>query len=93
MEFVVPGIMKIADIEDIVTLIEPNSLFISATDNEGGSRGAKAIYEYAKDYFKMGELKLKIHAGEHIFNPSMREEAYSFLDQKLRGKLDGMSIS
>jgi dienelactone hydrolase len=84
MEFCVPAIMQHGDIEDIVKLIEPSSLFISATDDDKWCKGALEIYNYAKPAFKKGELKLKIRHGKHMFTPEMREEAYSFLDKFLK---------
>lgn len=84
MEFCVPAIMQHGDIEDIVKLIEPSSLFISATDDDKWSKGALEVYNYAKPAFKKGELKLKIRHGKHTFTQEMREEAYAFLDKFLK---------
>lgn len=84
MEFCLPGIMQYGDIEDIVRMIEPSSLFISVTDNDKWCKGAQAIFDYAKSAFKEGELKLKIWKGAHAFTPDMREEAYCFLDKYLK---------
>lgn len=84
MEFCVPNILNVGDVEDIVKMVEPASLFISATDNDKWSRGAQEIYDYAKSAFIRGELKLKIWPGEHVFNKAMREEAYAFLDKHLK---------
>ena len=84
MEFCVPGIMKIGDIEDVVAMIEPRALLISATDDDKWSCGARAIYDYAKPSFKRGSLDLKIWPGKHVFTKEMREAAYSILDTKLR---------
>ena len=82
-EFCVPDIMTYGDIEDIVRMIEPNSLFISATDDDKWSRGAQATYDYAKPFFKKGELKLRVWKSGHVFTAEMREEAYRFLDAHL----------
>jgi dienelactone hydrolase len=84
MEFCIPNILQHADIEDIVTLIEPASLYISATDEDRWSRGAQELYDYAKPAFQQGELKLKVWPGEHVFVKEMREEAYTFLDNYLQ---------
>jgi len=83
MEFCIPGIMQQGDVEDIVKMIEPASLFISATDDDKWSRGAQEIYDYAKSSFRYGELRLKIFPGKHIFTREMRQEAYAFLDKHL----------
>lgn len=83
MELCVPGILKFGDIEDIVKLIEPCSLLISAAEDDKWSRDAKEIYDYAKNSFVKGELKLKIWPGGHAFSKEMRKEAYSFLNNHL----------
>jgi len=83
MELCVPGILKYGDIEDIVKLIEPCSLYISVAEDDKWSRDAKEIYEYAKNSFIKGELKLKIWPGGHAFSKEMRKEAYSFLNNHL----------
>ncbi len=83
MEFCVPDIMNHGDIEDIVKLIEPASLFIQATDDDVWSQGGQHIYDYAKTAFKKGELKFKLWHGKHMFSEEMREEAYAFLDKFL----------
>ncbi|MDP2873419.1 MAG: dienelactone hydrolase family protein [Bacillota bacterium] len=84
MEFCVPNIMQSGDIEDVVKMVEPTSIYISATDDDKWSKGAQKIYDYAKSAFADGELKLKIWPGKHIFTKEMREEAYSFLDKYLK---------
>ncbi|MBE3089399.1 MAG: dienelactone hydrolase family protein [Actinobacteria bacterium] len=84
MEFCVPNIMQSGDIEDVVKMVEPTSIYISATDDDKWSKGAQKIYDYAKSAFVDGELKLKIWPGKHIFTKEMREEAYSFLDKYLK---------
>lgn len=84
MEFCVPDIMNLYDIEDVVHLIEPASLYISATDDDKWSRGAKELYESAKPTFKKGELEFKLWSGKHVFTKEMREKAYTFLDKHLK---------
>ncbi len=83
MEFCVPDIMRIGDIEDIVSLVAPIPLYISAADQDKWSRGAQHIFDYAVSAFPPGNLKLKIWPGEHVFNAAMRDEAYQFLDRHL----------
>jgi dienelactone hydrolase len=76
MEFCVPNIMKEGDVEDVVRLVEPTPLYISATRDDQWSRGAEK--------FRPQEgLQLKIWPGGHIFSKPMREEAYSFLEKYL----------
>jgi len=84
MEFCVQGIMNLGDIEDVVRLVEPCNLLISATDNDKWSKGAKKIYNYAKSAFKKGELQLKLYKGKHVFSRDMRNTAYAFLDKHLK---------
>jgi dienelactone hydrolase len=84
MEFCVPDIMALGDIEDFITLIEPRALMISATSNDVWSRGAQRMFDHASRHFKRGNLALKLYEGPHVFTPEMREEAYLFLDNHLR---------
>ncbi|MGZ3873227.1 MAG: dienelactone hydrolase family protein [Mucilaginibacter sp.] len=84
MEFCVPNILKYGDIEDIVKMAEPASLYISATDDDRWSSGAREVYDYAKSAFKTGELKLKVWQGKHVFTARMRTEAYLFLAKLFR---------
>lgn len=83
MEFCVPNILKHGDIEDIIKLAEPASLYISAATDDKWSQDAKKIYNYAKPAFLKGELKLKIWRGNHVFSKQMRQSAYQFLDKYL----------
>lgn len=83
MELCVPNIVNECDLEDIVRLVEPCSLLISATTNDKWSRGAKEIYNYAKDSFSKGILELKIYEGNHSFTEEMRMKAYEFFDKYL----------
>ena len=83
MEFCIPGILQIGDIEDIVGLIAPTPLYISAAEQDKWSRGAQQIYDSVAAAFPQENLKLKIWPGGHVFTPAMREEAYQFLDRHL----------
>ena len=47
MPFIIQGIMNKCDIEDIVALIEPNHVLISATKEDKWCRGAERIYHTA----------------------------------------------
>ncbi len=84
MEFCVPTIMQHGDVEDVVRLVAPTPLYISATDDDKYSKGAQSIYNYARSAFVDSELKLKIWPGKHVFTKEMKEEAYTFLDHHLR---------
>jgi len=83
MEFCVPNIMEVGDIEDVVALAPPAALLISATDQDKWSRGAQAIFNSARHAFSEGDLCLKIWPGGHVFTKAMRKEAYAFLDRRL----------
>ena len=84
MEFCVPNIMQSCDVEDVVKLVAPTPLYISATDDDKWSKGAQEIYAFAKASFMQSQFKLKIWNGKHIFTKQMREEAYAFLDKYLK---------
>ncbi len=90
MEFCVPNIMALGDIEDFICLIEPRALMISATTNDVWSRGAQHMFNHASRHFKSGQLVLKLYEGPHVFTPEMREKAYLFLDQYLRSEKDSV---
>jgi len=83
MEFCVPGILQVCDIEDLVALVAPTPLYISATDQDKWSHGAQHIFDSVSAAFPPESLKLKIWPGGHVFTPAMREEAYEFLDRHL----------
>lgn len=83
MEFCIPGIMEVADVEDVVCLIAPRAVLISATDQDKWSRGAQELYDYAKPAFPGGTLELSLYEGNHVFTPEMRQRAYAFLDKRL----------
>ncbi|MBA2306997.1 dienelactone hydrolase family protein [Candidatus Dependentiae bacterium] len=84
LSFCIPTIMKYGDTEDVVKMVAPIPLYISATEDDKWSKGAQQLYDYAKPAFFSSELKLKVWPGKHIFTKEMREEAYSFLDKYLR---------
>lgn len=83
MEFCVPGITKVAEIEDILTMIEPRSVMILAADQDKWSKGAEELCEYARPGFSQGRLELRTYAGIHEFNSEMRRDAYRFLAENL----------
>lgn len=84
MEFCVPGFMQHADIEDIVALVAPTPLFLSAAANDPWSRGAQRVFEAALPAFETSTLQLHVWPGGHAFLPPMREVAYHFLAQHLQ---------
>ena len=86
MEFCIPNILDYGDVEDVIRLIEPCSLLISATKDDKYSLGAKDLVSVA-DTFKHGELLIKIYEGNHVFTKTMRDTAYSFLESHLFKKL------
>ena len=84
MEFCVPGVMEVGDIEEIVALVAPTPLYISAGEQDKWSRGAQELFDAAKSAFSAGNLQLKIWPGGHAFTTAMRQHAYAFLDRYLR---------
>ncbi|HMS25281.1 MAG TPA: dienelactone hydrolase family protein [Acidimicrobiia bacterium] len=86
-EFCVPNFINHGDIEDIVRLIEPAAIYISATDDDKWSRGAQGIFDYAQSAFKQGKINLKIWPGKHMFTKEMRASAYDFLEEHLSNNL------
>jgi dienelactone hydrolase len=51
IEFCVPGIVKTFDVQDVVTLISPRALLISAATEDKWSQGAQAMYDHARSAF------------------------------------------
>lgn len=84
-EFCVPGILKVCDVEDIVRLVAPRALYISATSDDKYSRGAERIFESAKSAFPQNKLVCRVWEGGHIFSEEMRHAAYRFLSENLCG--------
>jgi len=83
MEFCLPGFMKYGEIEDIVALVAPTPLLISAAIEDPWSRGAQRIYQAALPAFANSNLQLRLWSGGHAFTQSMREAAYQFLGEHL----------
>jgi dienelactone hydrolase len=78
MEFCVPGIMEHGDIEDIVALIAPKPLCISAATEDVWSQGAQRIYQAALPPFAGSVLELRLWPVGQAFTQPMREAAYHF---------------
>ena len=91
MEFCVPSIVSVGDIEDVAALVPPAALYISAAQQDKWSRGAQQLFDSVKSFFAPGQLKLKIWPNGHTFTPAMREEAYTFLEQHLHADSDRSS--
>lgn len=83
-EFCIPNILSWGDIEDVVRLIEPNSLLIQAATDDKWSRGYQTVYDRAAPAFSTGTLQLSSFKCGHEFSAEMRENAYRFLDAHLR---------
>jgi hypothetical protein len=86
MEFVVQDIAQHLDIVDIVKMIEPNVVLISATEEDKWCRGVQEVFDEARPSFLDGRLELRIYPGKHQFTKEMREFAYDFLDSHLVSK-------
>ena len=83
-DFVVPGILRHGDIEDIVCLVEPASLLILGGDQDKWSIGIEAMVEYAQSALYHGTIEGGVYPGGHQFTPEMRERAYGFLSEQLK---------
>ena len=82
-EFCFPGLLGVGDVGDVVRLVAPRALYLSAAADDKYSRGAGAIHEYAQDAFPAGRLVTRVWPGDHGFTAPMREAAYAFLDRHL----------
>lgn len=82
-EFCVPGILDVGDVEDVVRLVAPRALYLSAASDDKYSRGAQHVYDYARESFPKDKLICRIWDGGHTFTQEMREEAYRFLTANL----------
>jgi dienelactone hydrolase len=87
MEFCLPGVLQVGDVEDVVRLVAPRALLLQATSDDKWSRGASSIFEYARSAFPEGKLKVGCWPGGHVFTPEMRQAAYRFLDEHLKDGL------
>ena len=83
MEFCIPGIAKAFDIEDVVALVAPTPLLISACEDDIWSLGASRLFHAVAPAFPDNTLQLKLWRGGHSFSQPMREAAYQFLDDFL----------
>jgi len=83
-DFVLPGVLRHGDIEDVVRLINPASLLILGGDQDKWTIGIEPMVEYAKTAFKDGLLDFEVYPGGHQFTKEMRERAYSFLSEHLK---------
>ena len=81
--FCVPGILMLGDLEDVLRLVAPRALLMQAAAGDKWSRGAQAMFDYARSAFPEGQLEIRIWPGGHRFSQSMRETAYRFLDDHL----------
>ena len=78
-EFCVPGILEIGDIEDVVRMVSPRAIYLSATFDDKYSRGANHIFETNREAFPPDKLACQIWDGGHVFTEDMRDAAYRFL--------------
>ncbi len=84
MEFCLPGILQLGDVEDVLKLVAPRAVLLQATADDKWSRGAEAMFACAEPAFPKGNLVLGYWPGDHVFTPEMRENAYQFLDHHLK---------
>jgi dienelactone hydrolase len=83
-DFVLPGVLRYGDIEDVVRLVEPSSLLILGGEEDNRwSVGIEEMVQYARSAFVEGVLEFGIYPGGHHFSKDMRERAYAFLRDHL----------
>ena len=63
MEFCVPGILNLGDVEDVLRLAAPRALLIQATEDDKWSQGAQVMVDHAQSAFPEGQLEIKIWPG------------------------------
>lgn len=82
-EFVVPGILGVADVEDVLAATPHCATLVIARDEDRWSRGAADLRE-ALVARGADHVVVTIEPGGHVFPPDAREVAYRHLDQFLR---------
>jgi hypothetical protein len=83
MEFCLPGILKVGDVEDVLRLAAPRAVLIQGAENDKWSRGAQDMFDSVRSAFPDGQLELRLWPGGHLFSKEMRETAYAFLSRHL----------
>lgn len=81
-EFVVPGILGVADLEDVLTATPHCSTLVIARDDDRWSRGAAGLREVLASR-EVRHVVVQIEPGGHIFPSETRELAYRHLDREL----------
>jgi dienelactone hydrolase len=87
-DFVVPGILRYGDIEDVVRLVAPSSLLILGGEEDRWGVGIEGMVQYARSAFVSGTLEYGVYPSGHEFSKEMRERAYAFLRDQLTKKAD-----
>jgi len=83
MEFCLPGILNVGDVEDVLRLAAPRAVLIQAAVDDKWSRGARDMFECARSVFPDGQVEMRLWPGGHKFSKEMRETAYAFLARHL----------
>lgn len=83
MEFCVPGVLGIGDVEDVLRMAAPRAVLIQAATNDKWSRGAQDMFDSVQSTFPDGQLELRLWPGGHLFSKDMRDTAYAFLSRHL----------
>lgn len=89
MEFCLPGFMRHGEIEDVVALVAPTPMLLSAAVEDKWSRGAQRIYDTARPAFADADFQLVLWPGGHAFTRPMRDTAYRFLEKHLDHRVSG----
>jgi dienelactone hydrolase len=78
-EFLVPGIRRWGDIQDVIRLIAPRKLLLSAGRTDKYCAGIESTFALARDAFPPAQLQLALYDTGHSFSLEMRQHAYNFL--------------
>ena len=87
-----PGILKYADCQDVLSLIAPRALLITNGQDDDGIplEGLNKVYDPLKRIYSIynSEQRLRriVFEGDHSFPESVRAEAYQWLDKWLKKK-------
>ncbi len=89
IEFAVPRVLQVADIDSVLSLVAPRPFLISTTTGDPHSPDAEQVYARVRAVYEEmgfeGRLGFYRYEGGHIFTAPMRHAAYRWLDGWLRG--------
>ena len=56
MEFCLPGILKVGDVEVVLRIAAPRAVFIQGAESDKWSRGAQEMFDSVRSVFPDGQL-------------------------------------